>query len=106
MPSSNTDVTEFSDVDNADQPQSLIGYLQVAKALGGWRRAKQDGLTSLRLRPDDLVLDVGCGYGADAIEVARHLGPNGAVIGLDLSEAMIGEATRRAQGLDLNVEFR
>jgi ubiquinone/menaquinone biosynthesis C-methylase UbiE len=106
MPSSNTDVTEFSDVDNAAQPQTLIGYLEVAKALGGWRRAKQDGLTALRLHPADVVLDAGCGYGADAIEIARHVGPNGAVIGLDHSEAMIAEAARRAQGLDLNVEFR
>jgi ubiquinone/menaquinone biosynthesis C-methylase UbiE len=106
MPGSNTDVTEFSNVDNAGQPQTLIGYLEVAKALAGWKGAKRDGLTALRLEPDDVVLDAGCGYGADAIEIARHVGPKGAVIGLDLSEAMIAEATGRAQGLDLNVEFR
>jgi len=106
MSTPNTDVAEFSDVDRADQPQTLIGYLELAKALAGWRGAKQDGLTALRLRPGDVVLDAGCGYGADAVEIARHVGPNGTVIGLDLSEAMIAEGNRRGQGLNLNVEFR
>jgi ubiquinone/menaquinone biosynthesis C-methylase UbiE len=106
VPTPETDVTEFSDVDQSDQPETLIGCLEVAKALPGWIYAKRDGLAALGLHLDDVVLDTGCGYGADAVEIARHVGPNGAVIGLDLSEAMISEANRRTERLGVNVEFR
>jgi ubiquinone/menaquinone biosynthesis C-methylase UbiE len=93
-------------VDQAPDPQTLIRYLEVAKALPGWRHAKQDAISALRLDPGETLLDVGCGYGADVIEVARLLAPGGAVIGIDISEAMVSEALRRAQGLNLNVDFR
>ncbi len=47
------------------------------------------------------VLDVGCGGGATSQAVARCVGPQGQVLGLDLSARLVAEATRRAQGAGL-----
>jgi ubiquinone/menaquinone biosynthesis C-methylase UbiE len=41
------------------------------------------------------VVDVGCGCGATTIELARAVGPLGRVIGLDVSEGMLGLARER-----------
>lgn len=46
-------------------------------------------------RPGERVLDVACGTGALARAVARRVGP-GAVVGVDVNEAMLDVARRRA----------
>ena len=51
-------------------------------------------LSDLVLRPDDRVLDLGCGDGRLTAELARRV-PEGRAIGVDLSEAMIGYAASR-----------
>jgi demethylmenaquinone methyltransferase/2-methoxy-6-polyprenyl-1,4-benzoquinol methylase len=51
------------------------------------------------------VLDAGAGVGVDAIAVAPEVVPGGAVVGVDFSQAMVEEATRRAAGLDLPISF-
>ncbi|MCR4418826.1 MAG: bifunctional demethylmenaquinone methyltransferase/2-methoxy-6-polyprenyl-1,4-benzoquinol methylase UbiE [Clostridia bacterium] len=57
-----------------------------------WRRfaAAQTGLGS-----GGRALDVCCGTGMLALELARLAGPRGEVVGLDFSEAMLGVAARR-----------
>jgi SAM-dependent methyltransferase len=57
------------------------------------------------LRPNDRVLDVGCGNGQLARDAAR-LATEGSVLGVDLSSAMLDVARRqtRSEGLT-NVEF-
>lgn len=40
-------------------------------------------------RPGERVLDVGCGRGAAALRAARAVGPEGRVVGVDLSPAMV-----------------
>jgi len=52
------------------------------------------------------VLDVGCGWGDTAIELARKTGPEGSVLGLDCCDAFLekGRADAREAGLD-NVRF-
>ena len=59
------------------------------------------------VRPDDAVLDLGCGAGFDACVAAMAVGPTGRVVGVDLSPAMlaVAERGRAAAGL-ANVEFR
>jgi SAM-dependent methyltransferase len=53
------------------------------------------------LRVGDLVLDVGCGAGLDALIAAERVGPAGRVIGLDFSPAMLARARQGAAGVGL-----
>ncbi len=54
------------------------------------------------------VLDVGCGTGDTALEIAQKVGPNGKVVGIDLSPVGIAKAKKKAveAGLSDIVEFR
>jgi SAM-dependent methyltransferase len=60
-----------------------------------------------RLRPGESVVEVGSGAGFDAILAAAQVGPNGQVIGVDMTPAMLEKARANIAllGLD-NVEFR
>ncbi|HCU37919.1 MAG TPA: arsenite S-adenosylmethyltransferase [Armatimonadetes bacterium] len=59
------------------------------------------------LRPGETVLDLGSGGGFDCFLAANAVGPEGHVIGVDMTEDMIAVATRNAErGGYANVEFR
>jgi demethylmenaquinone methyltransferase / 2-methoxy-6-polyprenyl-1,4-benzoquinol methylase len=51
------------------------------------------------LGPGDSALDVACGTGDLAIELARRVGAGGEVIGSDFSEEMLARARAKAPGL-------
>src|SRR5271165_5413764 len=55
-------------------------------------------------RPGEFVLDIGCGCGGTTIEFASRVAPEGEVLGLDLSEAMLRLARERAPE-DVPVRF-
>jgi arsenite methyltransferase len=59
------------------------------------------------LAPGAVVLDLGSGAGIDCFLAARKVGPEGRVIGVDMTPEMIDRARRNAEdgGFD-NVEFR
>jgi demethylmenaquinone methyltransferase/2-methoxy-6-polyprenyl-1,4-benzoquinol methylase len=50
--------------------------------------------------PGGSALDVACGTGDLAIELARRVEPGGAVIGSDFSEEMLARARAKAPGID------
>lgn len=50
------------------------------------------------------VLDVGCGCGATPLDLARAVGPSGAVIALDVSQPMLAIAEARLTGFE-NVQL-
>ena len=59
------------------------------------------------LRPGEKVLDLGSGAGLDCFLAARQVGPEGSVIGVDFTPAMIEKAEGNAAKLSLgNVSFR
>jgi ubiquinone/menaquinone biosynthesis C-methylase UbiE len=63
-------------------------------------------LAALRLAPGSRALDVGCGWGDTAIELARKVGPTGSVVGLDCCDAFMEKGRRDAQREGLaNVRF-
>ena len=47
------------------------------------------------LRTGEAVLDIGCGCGATTLAAARAVGADGSVLGVDLSEPMLGVARDR-----------
>ena len=53
------------------------------------------------------VVDVGCGAGIDSLIAAKKVGPEGRVIGVDMTPAMLEKARQSANEMGLaNVEFR
>jgi arsenite methyltransferase len=54
----------------------------------------------LGLGPGERVLDIGCGPGILAREMAGDVGPGGGVEGIDISESMLALAGARCAGLD------
>jgi len=59
------------------------------------------------LKPGETVLDLGSGAGFDAFLASKRVGPEGRVIGVDMTPAMIERATALAKAHGyVNVEFR
>jgi arsenite methyltransferase len=59
------------------------------------------------LKPGDRIVDVGSGAGIDSLIAARMVAPDGEVIGIDMTPAMLEKARRAAAESGLqNVEFR
>ena len=58
------------------------------------------------LRPGERVLDLGSGGGIDCFLAAQQVGPEGHVIGLDMTQDMVQLARKNQSSLELtNVEF-
>jgi SAM-dependent methyltransferase len=53
-------------------------------------------LSAARPRPGETVIDVGCGDGPTTLRLAELVSPNGRVTGLDVSEALLSAAKKRA----------
>ncbi len=66
-----------------------------------------DPLAFAELKPGQTVVDLGSGAGIDVLLAARRVGPDGHVIGIDMTDEMIDRARHNiaASGLD-NVEVR
>jgi demethylmenaquinone methyltransferase / 2-methoxy-6-polyprenyl-1,4-benzoquinol methylase len=67
-----------------------------------WRERAADRAA---LRPGGAALDVCCGTGDLALELARRVGPDGAVVGCDFSEPMLDLAREKAAERDAPVRF-
>ena len=59
------------------------------------------------LQPGETVLDLGCGAGTDLLIAARKVGPNGRVIGVDMTQAMLDRCRNACAEMGLeNVELK
>ncbi len=64
-------------------------------------------LAAAALQEGETVLDLGSGAGFDAFLAAQAVGPNGRVIGVDMTDEMLAKARANAQRAGVgNVEFR
>src|SRR6266481_7592607 len=61
-------------------------------------------LAGLAPQPGERILDIGCGGGETALELVRAVAPNGTVVGIDLSAAVLTFAQRAAQGYEQGYE--
>lgn len=58
------------------------------------------------LKKGEFVLDIGSGGGLDAFLVSKRVGPNGRVIGIDMTKEMVEKARQNARKANYkNVEF-
>jgi SAM-dependent methyltransferase len=60
-------------------------------------------LEAAHLTDGEAVVDIGCGCGATTLAAAQAVGPAGDVYGIDLSEAMLAVAQRRAEAAGLSI---
>lgn len=97
--------------DNAESISKSIGYtgkdLEAVPATAnlGFGCGNPVGIASLK--EGETVLDLGSGAGLDAFLSAKRVGPNGRVIGIDMTQDMVERAKKNAiEGNYRNVEFR
>ena len=67
------------------------------------RQVEPPGRAALELAAPakgERVLDVGCGPGATTLDIARAVGPEGAVLGVDVAPMLLDIARRRADGVE------
>jgi ubiquinone/menaquinone biosynthesis C-methylase UbiE len=95
----------FVDVDRAGDPGHLVRFLNTVSGLEVVRAYKRRSFDVLGVKAGDVVLDLGCGNGDDAREIAGLVGPSGRVVGVDRSETLIATARERLGGEKLPVEF-
>jgi ubiquinone/menaquinone biosynthesis C-methylase UbiE len=96
----------FTDIDHSSDPAAFVQVLDTLSALDFIRAYKRRTFALLGVEPGASVLDLGCGTGDDAHELARLAGPSGRVVGADRSETVIAEARERVASTTLPVEFQ
>jgi ubiquinone/menaquinone biosynthesis C-methylase UbiE len=90
----------------ASDPGFALRFFDAGNQLPCIRALKPLMLDQLALRRGIRVLEVGCGGGDDVRAIARRVGAEGHVLGIDASPLVVAEATRRTEGRNLPVEFR
>ncbi|HEY6410153.1 MAG TPA: methyltransferase domain-containing protein [Ktedonobacteraceae bacterium] len=73
---------------------------------GQWRELRQRTADLAQLQSGEQVLDVGCGTGTLAMEVARRVGRAGRVAGVDPGTQQIARARSKAARRNLPIEFQ
>jgi ubiquinone/menaquinone biosynthesis C-methylase UbiE len=73
---------------------------------GQGRTLRRRAATLAGIQPGDQVLDVGCGTGTLALEVARRVGRGGRVAGIDPSAEQITRARAKAARRHVPVDFQ
>ncbi len=96
--------TEFVDFWNEILVPKFFKYRHIL--VGGLTHHRARILPSLKVREGARALDVGCGFGDTAIQLAQRVGPSGSVLGIDCCTAFLETARKdaAAAGVD-NVQF-
>jgi ubiquinone/menaquinone biosynthesis C-methylase UbiE len=93
-------------VASATDPGFALRFFDAGNALPSIRALKPIMLDQLALRRGLHVLEIGCGAGDDVRAIARRVGLEGCVIGIDTSRPIVDEASRHINVRSLPVEFR
>jgi SAM-dependent methyltransferase len=108
----NLDIPRASGNDlGMDQNTPLPALTQDELRVGAWAEIREPlelqlaplgrrALAALAPRPGESVLDIGCGGGETALDLARAVAPDGTVMGIDLSAAVLAFARRAAAGCE------
>ena len=100
----------------AEQPNEFVDFwreILVPKfvkyrhvLVGGLSHHSEKVFPSLVVKAGDKAIDVGCGFGDTAMQIAEIVGPGGSVLGMDCCEGFLefGRKDVAAAGIK-NVEF-
>jgi ubiquinone/menaquinone biosynthesis C-methylase UbiE len=58
---------------------------------------RRRAVRALRLRPGDSVVEIACGTGLNFPSIEREIGPEGRIVGVDLTDAMLAQAQHRIE---------
>lgn len=101
----NPDIAKgFQQVDNS-QTEFLIKFLEDVFNFPSVQEGFAQQLGLMNIRPGDHILEVGCGIGNHALEMAKLAGTKGRVVGTDLSHAMVEASRNRHANSGLPLEF-
>jgi ubiquinone/menaquinone biosynthesis C-methylase UbiE len=76
-------------------------------ALSFWDRFGRRTIERSPIVPGMNVLDVCCGMGSSALPAAKHVGPSGHVVAVDLAQNLLNKGVKRAGDCGMtNIEFR
>jgi SAM-dependent methyltransferase len=98
--------TGFHAVDDHPDTATLVAALDLQAEFPAVQRLRATALDTLTLQPGDHVLDAGCGTGDMTGQLATKVAPRGRVVGIDISETMLGEARRRHADCSPPLELR
>jgi ubiquinone/menaquinone biosynthesis C-methylase UbiE len=85
----------FENLDATGETDRFVAFLDLADSRPSVIARRRRSYELAAVRMSDRVVEVGCGTGAAARELAELVGPEGAVTGIDASEEMIRIAVAR-----------
>ena len=95
----------FTTVDHSNNPRWFIDFMDLANSLPEYDKINRSLASKLGDMSGQRVLDLGCGTGDDARQLASLLAGVSEVVGVDVSSSMITEATQRSKDSELPVSF-
>lgn len=97
----------WSNLDQSADPQWYVKFLDATRGrmTALIEQDPQRYFGFLEPKPGKRILDVGTGTGVLVHALAPLLEPGGQVVGLDLSQTMVDEASKRASGMPGNLSF-
>jgi ubiquinone/menaquinone biosynthesis C-methylase UbiE len=84
----------------------MVWFIDPLLFRGQLRKLRQRTANLARIQPGDAVLDVGCGTGTLAMEVARRVGTAGRVAGIDPGTEQIARARSKAARRNVPIDFQ
>lgn len=66
-----------------------------ASGINSFASWREEAVKRLHVKRGDLVVDIGCGTGLNFAPLQEAIGPEGTIIGVDLTDAMLDQARQR-----------
>lgn len=102
---SEPDISSFAAVDRSADPDFFLRYLERVTTWPPFVARARERMEAAAIGPGQTVVDVGCGIGSDAIDLAQRVGPSGVVHALDISDVVLARARSRAQSAGQAIDF-
>ncbi|MFQ5896763.1 MAG: methyltransferase domain-containing protein [Candidatus Methylomirabilia bacterium] len=92
-----TAIDPFRDIDREPDPQRYVESLEARGRMKSQTQLRRRFLNFARIKAGSRVLEVGSGTGVVCRDLARIVGPQGAVVGVDPSRVFVEAARRLAR---------